>query len=195
MAAGLSLLGTAVAESQYPDKENQAFCRQLYVHALIYLLHGLPADLNEAEAVTLQNSLPPVLQNSSATVNTGGVGGRSSKSLLHRLLASGIVHLFILFSFILPYMKLIMRSAYNCERSHHISERIFATSMNLLDSLGNRGINIAGIILYSGKGKVGGILVGSFAWWINSVSGGIHDGIGEGMALIGVRQPGSEHFS
>ena len=114
--------------------------------------------------------------------------------MLHRLLASGIVQLFLFIAFVFPYMKLAMRSAYNYERSHHISERIFAAGLNLLDSLGRRGTSIAGIILYSGNGKVGHILVGSFAWWINSISGGIHDGIGEGMALMGVRQPGSEHF-
>ena len=186
MAKGLNLLDTAVAELQYSNKDNHAFARQLYIHALVYLLQGLPTDLNEVEAFDLQRSLPPIMQSGSARIDTRKGIGRSSKSLLHRLLASGIVQLFILFSFVLPYVKITMTSAYNYERSHHLSERVLGAGMNILDLLGKRVISITGMILYSGNGKVSGILVGSFAWWINSISGGIHDGIGEGMARMGV---------
>lgn len=61
-AVGMNLLGSAVTEAQDPGNDNQAFARQLYIHAMGYLLQGLPQNLSEAEAKTLQASIPSSLQ-------------------------------------------------------------------------------------------------------------------------------------
>ncbi|MCJ1381401.1 hypothetical protein MMC17_004511 [Xylographa soralifera] len=186
---GLSLLETAVQEARCSDNGNPAFARQLYIHSLAYLLRGLPSDMSEAEAASLRPGITPILERGhvgcSSESSSSGNGSATSPSLLHRLLASGIVQLFILFSFILPYVKYFLRSAYRYERTNHISERVFAASMDTLDQVGRHGFGFAGSILNSGNGRIGGILAGICAWWIDGISGGIHDGVGEGMAMIG----------
>lgn len=191
-APGLALLGTAVTEAQYPGKDNQAFARQLYVHALGYLLQGLPQNLSEAEAKSLQASIPPSLQiddtRRDGQPSPRTTAGPPPPSLLHRLLASGIVHLFVFFSFIVPYIKLVLRGAYRYERTHRVSERVFAAGLDLMDQVGQTGFGIAGIVMQIGNGKVGSLMAGTCAWWIEGISGGIHDGVGEGMARMGARE-------
>jgi len=187
---GLTLLATAVTEAQYPDKDNQAFARQLYIHALAYLLRGLPPNLSQAETATLQASIPSHLLVEHST----GFGDRpddltydsTSPSLLHRLLACGIIQLFVVLSFVLPYAKTAIATAYEYERTNKISEKVFSTSLDLLDRLGKRSFGIAGLLLQIGNGKLGAMLLDTVAWWVDGISGGIHDGMEEGMALIGV---------
>ncbi|MCJ1435349.1 hypothetical protein MMC27_004721 [Xylographa pallens] len=186
---GLSLLETAVQEARCSDNGNPAFARQLYIHSLAYLLRGLPSDITEAEAASLRPGLTPLLERSYIGCSSESSSSRkdlaTSPSLLHRLLASSIVQLFILFSFVLPYVKHFLRSAYTYERTNHISERLFATSMDTMDRVGRQSFGLAGSVLNSGNGRIGGILAGICAWWIDGISGGIHAGVGEGMAMIG----------
>ena len=192
---GLSLLETAVQEAQRSNNGDPAFARQLYIHSLAYLLRGLPSDMSEAEAASLRPGITPILERDhigcSSKSSSSGNDPATSPSLLHRLLASGIVQLFILFSFILPYVKYFLRSAYRYERANHICERVFAASMDALDRVGRQGFGLAGSILNSGDGRIGGILVGVCAWWIDGISGGIHDGVGAGMAIMGNRERAS----
>lgn len=159
------------------------------MHALVYLLQGVPADLTEAEVASLRPAIGPLLQGNNR--NHSEVLARPSDppnppSLLRRLLASTIVYMFIFFSLILPYVKVAVHSAYRYERTNHISERLFAASLDTMDQVGRKGFGVVGLLLQSGNGKVGASVAGTVAWWIDGISGGIHDGVGEGMALMGI---------
>ena len=184
MSTGLNLLETAVYEAQCPDSGNQAFARQLYIHSLAYLLRGLPSDISEVEVASLRPAILPLLeiyQTGSRRNSSSGLNSQENPpSLLHRLIASSIIQLFVVFSFILPYVTFYLRSAYKYERTHHISERTFAASMDAVDHVGRKGFGLAGTILKSGNGRTGELLAGIF----NGISGGIQDGVGEGMAMI-----------
>ena len=197
MPTGMNLLGSAVTEAQYPDQENQIFARQLYIHAIGYLLQGLPPDLSEAEASTLQASMPPSLRvddtRRDGQASSGTTTSPQTPSLLHRLLASGIVQLFIFFSFVIPYIKLWLGVAYRYERSHRVCERLFAAGVDLMDQVGKRSFGIVGTVMQIGNGKVGALMAGICAWWIEGISGGIHDGVGEGMALVGAQERRVSH--
>ena len=73
-----------------------------------------------------------------------------------------------------------------------MSERVVTACMDTMDTVGTKGCGLATTVLNSGNGKVGGFLVSTLAWWINGISGGIHDGVGEGMALMGASDGRSE---
>ena len=45
-------------------------------------------------------------------------------------------------------------------------------------------MNVAGMVLGAGNGRVGGFILGALAWWVEGISGGIHEGLGEGMAIV-----------
>lgn len=107
-------------------------------------------------------------------------------SLLHRTLASTIIQLFILVQFILPYMRYFVAAAYQYDREHKISEKVLRQGIDTVDSLGKTGLSITGAIYSMGDGKVGQVITESAAWFIEGVTGGIHEGVGEGMVLMGV---------
>jgi len=110
-------------------------------------------------------------------------------SLLHRILASSIVQLFILFQFFLPYIKLVLNATYRYEREHKISEKVFSQGIETIDIVGKRGVGLAGVVFSMGDGKVGQLLTNTASWVVEGVTGGIHEGVGEGMAIIGARKP------
>ena len=196
---GLNLLSLAVEESSTISQDarfgNAGFARQLYVHALTYLLRALPSDLTTEEQLSVRSSLPPgVVEPLHFQINGGypsriSPKGGNSPSLLHRILASSIVQLFILFQFILPYLKYLLSAAYQYDRTHKISERVLSQSIETVDTIGKRGLSFTGAIYGLNDGKFGQAITEAAAWFVESVTGGIHEGVGEGMAMMGARKP------
>lgn len=106
-------------------------------------------------------------------------------SLLHKTLASTIIQIFIFIQFILPYLKYLLSTAYAYDREHKISEKILASSIETVDGIGKTSVELMGAILGMGDGKVGQVITETAAWFVEGVTGGIHEGVGEGMAIIG----------
>lgn len=175
---GINLLETVIAEAEYPDQRNQAFSRQQYVHALAYLLHGLPQDLNEHEATTLQNALPSPLQRpSEIDAQATDKGQRRNRSLPHRALASVIVQLFLLLQIFLPYLRLFLKATYDYEHTHHVAERALAASVSAMDNVGKTGIDILRNILKSDNGRAIQVVAALSMWWMQEISSGIQEGV------------------
>ncbi|KAI9833777.1 MAG: hypothetical protein M1819_003510 [Sarea resinae] len=194
---GSNLLRLSVEESSsisVLDDRNAAFGRQLYLHALTYLLRGLPTDLSVEEQSTLQRAVPLCVFKSIKSGNSDqqlAVPSAQSKdrfdqpSLIHRILASIIVQLFILFQCILPYLKLLARSVYSYDRDHQVSERLVAAGADTMDKVSKRSLELGTAVLQMGDGKVGQTLNELAIWWLEGVAGGICQGIGEGMIILG----------
>jgi hypothetical protein len=106
-------------------------------------------------------------------------------SLLHKTLASTIIQLFIFIQFILPYLKYLLSTAYAYDREHKISEKVLASGIETVDNLGKTGLSLTGTIYGMGSGKVGQVITETAAWFVEGVTGGIHEGVGEGMVILG----------
>lgn len=125
--------------------------------------------------------------------NTGLNLSKRKPSLLHRTLATTIVQLFIFFQLIFPYVKNFLQSAYRYDREHKITEKVLTQGVTTVDEIGKRGLTVTGAIYGMGNGRVGQVLTESATWLVEGVSGGIHEGLGEGMAMMGgMRAPGLE---
>lgn len=198
--AGLSLLSLAVEESSMISEDaqfgNPGFARQLYLHALTYLLRALPTDLTTEEQLSVRSALPagvvePLQFEVNAGYNSRNLSGDADHqpSLLHRTLASTIVQLFILFQIILPYLKYLLSAAYQYEREHKISEKVLSQSIDTVDTIGKRSLSITGAIYGMGDGRVGQVITNAASWFVEGVTGGIHEGVGEGMVIMGAKKP------
>ncbi|KAL3421202.1 hypothetical protein PVAG01_07647 [Phlyctema vagabunda] len=198
---GLNFVTIAMDESstisQDPNMGNASFSRQLYIHALTYLLRGLPLDMSREEQVSIQSALPSSIV---ATIQTGVNVGREpagisapnlpeEPSLLHRTLAMAIIQFFLFLQFVLPYLKYLLISAYQYDRTHRITERMFSQSIETVDTLGKSGLTLTAAIYKMGDGKVGQAITDTASWLVEGVTGGIHDGVGEGLVLMGARRP------
>jgi hypothetical protein len=147
--------------------------------------------MSTEEQLSIRGALPPgVVDPLHFNVNPGYnahiVSPPSDQpSLLHRTLASTIVQLFILFQFILPYLKYLLSAAYQYDREHKISEKLFSQGIETVDSLGKTGMSFTSAIYGMGDGKVGKMITQTAAWFLEGITGGIHEGVGEGMVIIG----------
>ncbi|CZR67046.1 uncharacterized protein PAC_16945 [Phialocephala subalpina] len=189
---GLSLLSLAVDESSTisrdPSFGNASFARQVYIHSLTYLLRALPTDLSVEEQLSIRGALPDGVVKPlhlAAYTSRNSPDGSQEPSLLHRTLASTIIQLFILVQFILPYLKYLLSAAYAYDREHKISEKVVAQGIETVDALGKTGLNLSGAIYGMGDGKVGQVITETAAWIVEGVTGGIHEGVGEGMVILG----------
>ncbi|KAH9221435.1 hypothetical protein DL95DRAFT_356171 [Leptodontidium sp. 2 PMI_412] len=191
---GLSLLSLAVDESSSishdPNFGNASFARQLYLHALTYLIRALPTDLTTEEQLSIRSSLPqgivePLHLQVNGYTQPSSATSDNQPSLLHRTLASTIVRLFIFLQFILPYIKYLLSAAYQYDREHKISEKVLSQGIETVDTLGKTGLSWTGAIYGMGDGKVGQVITETAAWFVEGVTGGIHEGVGEGMVILG----------
>lgn len=194
-ALGLNLLSLAVEESSTISQDarfgNASFARQVYLHALTYLLRALPSDMSTEEQLSIRSALPlGVVEPLGLDINPGYSANIVSPasdqpSLLHRTLASTIVQLFVLFQFMLPYLKYLLSAGYQYDREHKISEKLFSQGIETVDSLGKTGMSLTTAIYGMGDGKVGQMITHTAAWLVEGITGGIHEGVGEGMVIIG----------
>lgn len=116
------------------------------------------------------------------------VGKQAERSFLHRLIAHTMLQFFLFLNFLLPYVKLFLGSLYQYERRHRVSERVFSAGVNGVDVMGKRGLDMSNAICGLNDGKVGDSINGLFVWWIRGVTGGIHEGVGEGLNIMNRRK-------
>lgn len=98
----------------------------------------------------------------------------------------------MLFQFILPHLKYLLSSAYQYDRTHKLSERILSGSIDTVDTLGKRGLSVSEAVLGIGDGRVGQLMVWMASWLVEGITGGIHEGLGKGMVIIGAKGPASD---
>lgn len=183
---GISLLETALAEAELSEPRSQAFSRQLYIHALAYLLQALPSDLSNAEIVCIDNALPHGLQRRTRVSPSSSRTYQQPPSLLHRFLAATIIQFFILGQLVLPYIRCFLHTAYRYERTHQISEKVVMTSVNTGERIAKLWWDILQGLSKIPDKKLVAMLASILLCWLQGISGGIHEGIGEGMSIIGV---------
>lgn len=197
---GFSLFSQAHAEShalpQKDDETTTIFTRQLYIHSLTYLLRGLPSDLTAQEMLGLQAAIPESLipvRNEPCTHTMMSLApegvksdiGSEEPSLLHRVTAILVFHSFVLMQFLLPYIKLFIGHAYRFEREHRITQRLVSTGIMTADSLRRTSLHFSRTVCQMNDGKVGKALNDVALWWIEGLTGGLQQGIKEGVLMLG----------
>ncbi|KAK1073001.1 hypothetical protein LTR74_002233 [Friedmanniomyces endolithicus] len=189
---GFSLL-TLAAQEESLLEQDPVFGRKLYLDSLGYLSRGLPADLSAAEVAGLRVALPESL---SGPMGGGEVAARAAEgrverrrerrevSMLHEAVASITLQLFLVLSFILPYVQLLLQQAYQYDRRHRISDKLVAQSYQLVDHLGKHAMLLATHVGAMNDGQIGVAVRDVGFWWLQGVSGGLYDGFGEGMQTL-----------
>jgi hypothetical protein len=89
----------------------------------------------------------------------------------------------------MPYLRYLARAAYQYDREHKITEKVVAQSIETVDLVGKRGLTVGSAVWGMGDGKVGQYIGETAKWFVDGVTGGIHEGVGEGMVIMGVGRP------
>ncbi|KAF2465592.1 uncharacterized protein BDR25DRAFT_328613 [Lindgomyces ingoldianus] len=198
---GISLLTQAYQESNALARgaadASAVLARQLYLHGMTYLLRGIPADLTPEETLSLQAAIPVGIldlqndPNAHALIpfpQQGSVsqeGPVQNPSLLHRLTASIVFQTFVLIQFLLPYIRLFIGHAYRWERENKVTQRLFSKSITTVDELGRRSLQLSQTVCRMNDGKVGQAINDLTIWWVRGLTGGIQQGLSEGVVILG----------
>lgn len=199
---GHALLSLSTQEAS-SHTQNPRFSRKLYIDSVEYLLNGLPSDMTAHEELSLRTALPDslLLLPSSSSDNQLAVPSvehnaeptpaAPEPSVLHHAVASITLYAFLLISFVLPYVQLFLQEAYRYDRKHKISDRLFAQGVMAADTVGKQTLVLANNVCAMNDGRVGEAVKEVGMWWVQGVSGGVYEGVGEGMQVLGLRATGS----
>ena len=192
----MSLLSLSAQESSASVGDSRrgipTLTRQLYVHGITYGLQGLPAKLSNEEKMGIWSALPDDIVELASletakrqTIRDEGPSSNNvfeKPSVIHRLLADFIVQVFLLLKFLMPHLRYLVATLYGFERQHRISERVFASGLNTMDGV----LRASSSVGRMSDGKVGQVMGNVMVWWIRGITGGIQEGVGEGLAVIGI---------
>jgi hypothetical protein len=178
------------------DETSATLTRQLYIHGITYLLRGLPTKLTPEETLSIHAALPqdlvdmtsdthahallPVTQRSPSTQG----GPQRDPTILHRLIATLVLQSFILIQFLLPYIKLFLSHTYRFERKHQITKRIVNTGVATVDDIGRKTLRLSQTVCQMNDGMVGQAINEMTIWWVRSVTGGVQQGLAEGLQTL-----------
>ncbi|KAF2659938.1 DEAD-domain-containing protein [Lophiostoma macrostomum CBS 122681] len=196
---GISLLTQAYQESsalaQDRDDASAVLTRQLYLHGMSYLLRGIPKDLTQEELLSLDAAMPATVLEMHADANAHALiqlppqqdvsteRQPQNPSTLHRIIAATVFQTFVLMQFLLPYIKLFFNAAYTFEREHKVTQRVFSNTVTTVDELGRRGLQLSHTVCQMNDGKVGQAINDFTVWWMRGLTGGLQQGIREGVVV------------
>lgn len=193
--AAFSLLRNASFEAQQPNSDAR-LVRSLFIDGVGYLLEALPSDLTNGEARLIHDRLPDAIK-----ANPNEFPGSSSQnnpvnpntpSYLHRLIATLIVYGFIFAQLILPYAKVLLNSIYTYERRYRVTERVLAVALETADGVGKGAGNIGSTLTTLSEGRIFTGISSLTAWTIESVAGGVYDGVNEGLVVLSATHPAAK---
>jgi hypothetical protein len=198
---GLNQISLSAQESRVTESSSGPsdgnLTRQLYLHGALYTLRGLPSDLTSEEVVCIWVACPDQVRQVALieaknqlhlekipTVRRrrSSLDSEDQASILHRVLAVAILQIFLLIQFLLPHVKALMAEAFSFERRHKVSEKLLKSGAQTLETVMKFGDSVCKM----NDGKVGSALQAFMVWWITGVAGGIREGIGSGLAVIGL---------
>ncbi|GKT59257.1 hypothetical protein ColTof4_12452 [Colletotrichum tofieldiae] len=185
---GLALIAVAQDELRQPSRRPAVdFERKAFLDGVEYILKALPSDLNEHELHRLRTSTP---SNFIPPATPGGRayspsrGANHGRSILHRGVQTAVVNIFVLIHLALPYIILLLRLAARTEREYRISENLVGAGMGLANAIGSKGMRITGALCNVGDGRIGQALTEAIAWTVEGLTGGLSDGVGEGLSIV-----------
>ncbi|TKA67138.1 hypothetical protein B0A55_09324 [Friedmanniomyces simplex] len=170
---GFSLLARSAQEESLLREQDPGFGRKFLRTALPESL-GSPVLGGEVFARSaVRDEGPAVSRQEQREVST-----------LHEAVASMTLHIFLVLSFILPYIQLLLQQAYQYDRRYSISDKVVAQSYFIAVVLGQQLMTMAAHIGAMNEGQIGVVVRDAGLWWLRGVSGGLYDGVGEGMQAL-----------
>lgn len=172
----------------------------MYIHSLTYLLRGLPTTLTPEETLSLQAALPPDLAitapcHHNLSFSNADTAPPTNPSVLHRIVATVVFETFVLLQFLLPYLKLFLAHAYRFERKHNVAQRLVSSGIMGADAVRRTGLQLTHSICQMNDGKVGLALSELSLWLVRSITGGLQQGIQDGVSMISEERPRTPGYS
>lgn len=165
--------------------------RALIVDANKYLLRSLPNNLGRQEIGEIEEAFLARIDPADRPLYQLGrnrpmdVEELERHSWLRKAIAFLILQSSLLIAFIIPYIVFLANTLYHLERSHRVTERLFIHGLDVTNLVGEQGLDLRDAAARFGQGRFGVSLVQTGTWLLESVVGGVSDGAGQGVAVVG----------
>ncbi len=185
----LLLLSKACTRAQQPEAK-PGNTRALIVDATKWLLRSLPDHLDPRELEQIAEVLPLGLDDPDLiTRQRARAQARASRpekrSWLRRAIAFSILQTSLAVALIIPYLTALVNSCYRLERRNHLTERFLTGGIDITNVIGESGMEVKDAMVRLGRGRLVNAIVYTADWLFESVIGGVSDGAGEGVAIVG----------
>lgn len=185
----LMLLSRACTRAQQADSRPEN-TRALVIDANKWLLRSLPEDLDPSELQEIEEVLPAGLDNPDRIccrqARIRSTASQAEKrSWLRRSIAFTILQTSLLIALIIPYITAFISSCYRLERRHRITERLLTGGIDMTSVVGDSGMEVKDAMVRLGRGRLANAVVETGGWIFESIIGGVSDGAGVGVAIVG----------
>ena len=99
------------------------------------------------------------------------------------------MNLILLLHLILPYLVQLVRFTARLERKHKISENLVGYGIEIANSIGRQGVQMTETACKLHDGQVGQLVSESISWFVDGITRGVSDGMGEAIAVIRAPTP------
>jgi hypothetical protein len=99
-----------------------------------------------------------------------------------------VLQSFILIQFLLPYIKIFLSHAYQFERKHQITKRLVNTGVATVDDVGRKTLRLSQTVCQMNDGMVGQAINEVIVWWVRGITGGVQQGLAEGLQVVRVEE-------
>ncbi|KAI1461383.1 hypothetical protein F4805DRAFT_413914 [Annulohypoxylon moriforme] len=184
--------GSYLQHSAAHETIDLAFARKSYIDGVAYMLKALPDDMDDYEASVIRRALPTSFQQveTDRRIEAGPkwLPSDRAKTFLHSTV-QGFVSSLVLFAYLLlSFLSAVIRTGAHYERQYNISQHIVSSSFVFATAVRKQSGALSEKIGAISDGRLGKLLSDLIAWTIESVAGGVQDGIGQGLLLIEQRR-------
>ncbi|KAI1769518.1 hypothetical protein GGR53DRAFT_3099 [Hypoxylon sp. FL1150] len=187
--------GTFLQHSASRETEDLVFARKSYIDSVAYMLKGLPDDMDNYETSVIRRALPkscaPVGRNGqieAAPGRPGWVPSDRAKTFLRSTVQGSVAVIVLLLYFLLSLLAAIVRAGADFERQYNVSQHIVSSGLMFATAVGKRSGALGERIGALSDGKFGKAVSDLALWTLEGITGGVHDGIGQGLLMIEQRQ-------
>ncbi|KAI1342338.1 hypothetical protein F5Y15DRAFT_372384 [Xylariaceae sp. FL0016] len=177
------------------ESADVGFVRKSYIDGVAYMLQALPDDLNDREQEVIRQALPEtcapktyVIAPAQQAIDWSGDDSARKVSLLQRSVAMLVASIFhaIYMLWLLTAKAVCLGAQY--ERQYHITQQVMGQGLFVATVVGKHSAIISSKIISLSDGRIGRAMADFASKWIESVTAGIQDGVGQGLLIIEQRR-------
>ncbi|KAL7627554.1 hypothetical protein AAE478_001747 [Parahypoxylon ruwenzoriense] len=184
--------GSYLQHSASRERDDIVFARKSYIDGVAYMLRALPDDMDAHEVNTIRRALPNPCGLPDANGQTDAGFGRlgwqqppsRAKTFLRSTVQGFVAGLVVFIYSLLSLLAVVIRVGAHYERQYNISEHLVSLGLVFASTVGKQSGALSGKISAISEGKFGRVVTDLAAWTVESVTGGIQDGIGQALLLI-----------
>ncbi|KAI1379274.1 hypothetical protein F4677DRAFT_408478 [Hypoxylon crocopeplum] len=187
--------GTFLQHSASQETADLVFARKSYIDGVAYMLRALPDDMDDYETSVIRQALPmscaPIGVDGQIEAGPGRPGWQPSeraKTFLHATVQGFVTGIVLFVYLLLSFLASVIRTGAYYERQYNVSQHLVSRGFVFATALGKQSGVLGEKICAMGEGRLGKALSVLAGWTVESVTGGIQDGIGQGLLLIEQRR-------